>query len=69
YELKKIEYTDASGINHILFNTSYISCTRVAFYYVVNEKWINICGIEHTYEIGFLHVYYSKSSGTPQIIY
>ncbi|KAF0985855.1 hypothetical protein HZS_4393, partial [Henneguya salminicola] len=65
YELKKIEYTDASGVNHILFNISNIPYTRVEFYYEVESKWITICGIEHAYEIGFLHVYYSKSSGTP----
>ncbi|KAF0985980.1 hypothetical protein HZS_747 [Henneguya salminicola] len=62
YELTKIEYTDASGVNHILFNTSYISYTRVAFYYEVESKWITICGIEHTYHVGVLWIYYLKNS-------
>ncbi|KAF0985847.1 hypothetical protein HZS_6572, partial [Henneguya salminicola] len=61
YELKKIEYTDASGITYTLFNISKVSYTRVEFYYEVESKWITICGIEHTYEIGVMWIYYSKN--------
>ncbi|KAF0985604.1 hypothetical protein HZS_3184, partial [Henneguya salminicola] len=59
YELQKIEYTDASGMTYTLFNISKVSYPRVEFYYEVESKWITICGIDHTYEIGLLHIYYS----------